>query len=600
MATDNNEVILKFKSNGRAFANQLDKVSNACNTLSGAFKNLNGDTQAFEGTLEGVDGKAKDVAKSTKQAGEGAKESGKKAKESESFWSKLGRSLKRIFLYRAIRKVLSEIGQGAKEGLQNLYAWSTAVGSLDVSNTKANLDSLSSASLYLKNSLGAVLGQAIQILTPLFINLGNAIGYAINMVSAFIRALGGHSDYTFAKPDVFSQWKSDLGGATSSAKELRRVLLGFDEVNRLDMETPSGGGGGGGLNTDTSDMFDIGVVPEKVQNLAKLFKDLLPVVGAIGTALGLWKISEKLNPTLTKMNKLINATPSNALMGATALGAVAAQFIYAYQTNEDFRNGVDLTFGLFKTLVDDATEGIKKLGETIWNAFPDPLKDKIKGIGDLIKWVGERANITNGFIKETINFFSSMGKVFEGSGSTISSVIATLEAGFYSWQDVVWGVCGTIGGAIENNVISKIRSLLGYIDKLTGLNLKQTLANLIPEDWYQKGINALANHDIYAGGSARRTSNISKHAVGGFPTTGQLFIARESGAELVGQIGGHTAVANNDQIVSAIEQGVYRAMSTASGNQNIQLNVDGKSLFDIIVARNNSVVRSTNKSPLMV
>lgn len=43
---------------------------------------------------------------------------------------------------------------------------------------------------------------------------------------------------------------------------------------------------------------------------------------------------------------------------------------------------------------------------------------------------------------------------------------------------------------------------------------------------------------------------------GGFPDMGQFFLARESGAEMVGQIGRKTAVANNDQIVSGITNGV--------------------------------------------
>jgi hypothetical protein len=48
-------------------------------------------------------------------------------------------------------------------------------------------------------------------------------------------------------------------------------------------------------------------------------------------------------------------------------------------------------------------------------------------------------------------------------------------------------------------------------------------------------------------------------ANGGFPTTGQMFIAREAGAEMVGSIGHRTAVANNDQIVNGIANGVAEA-----------------------------------------
>lgn len=50
--------------------------------------------------------------------------------------------------------------------------------------------------------------------------------------------------------------------------------------------------------------------------------------------------------------------------------------------------------------------------------------------------------------------------------------------------------------------------------------------------------------------------NIPLFADGGFVEQGQLFIAREAGAEMVGAIGRKTAVANNDQIVEGITAGV--------------------------------------------
>ena len=53
----------------------------------------------------------------------------------------------------------------------------------------------------------------------------------------------------------------------------------------------------------------------------------------------------------------------------------------------------------------------------------------------------------------------------------------------------------------------------------------------------------------------------AEYAQGGFPEPGELFIARESGPELVGTMGGNTAVANNDQIVAGIQSGVAQANS---------------------------------------
>lgn len=68
------------------------------------------------------------------------------------------------------------------------------------------------------------------------------------------------------------------------------------------------------------------------------------------------------------------------------------------------------------------------------------------------------------------------------------------------------------------------------------------------------------------GGSGVSVS-VPGYATGGFPTTGQVFVAREAGAEMVGSIGNRTAVANNDQIVAGIANGV----AEANGEQNALL-----------------------------
>ena len=68
----------------------------------------------------------------------------------------------------------------------------------------------------------------------------------------------------------------------------------------------------------------------------------------------------------------------------------------------------------------------------------------------------------------------------------------------------------------------------------------------------------------------------SLRAGGGFPSVGEMFIAREAGPELVGTIGNRTAVANNDQIIAGIAKGVREAMVGAGGNWTIQIVEDGR------------------------
>lgn len=60
-------------------------------------------------------------------------------------------------------------------------------------------------------------------------------------------------------------------------------------------------------------------------------------------------------------------------------------------------------------------------------------------------------------------------------------------------------------------------------------------------------------------GTIKTVVTLEKYATGGFPESGQLFLARESGPEMVGSVGNRTAVANNDQIVAGIASGVSQA-----------------------------------------
>lgn len=67
--------------------------------------------------------------------------------------------------------------------------------------------------------------------------------------------------------------------------------------------------------------------------------------------------------------------------------------------------------------------------------------------------------------------------------------------------------------------------------------------------------------------SSNMSTSIHGYASGGFPTSGQLFYARENGMpEMVGKIGNQTAVANNNQIEKGIENAVYKAMTSANGS----------------------------------
>lgn len=100
--------------------------------------------------------------------------------------------------------------------------------------------------------------------------------------------------------------------------------------------------------------------------------------------------------------------------------------------------------------------------------------------------------------------------------------------------------------------------------------------------------------------------DIGFFARGGFPESGQMFVAREAGPELVGRIGRRTAVANNDQIVQGIASAVRSAVSGVNGPSaggttriTVQNVLNGKAIGESVIEYHNGKVKQTGHSPLL-
>ena len=101
----------------------------------------------------------------------------------------------------------------------------------------------------------------------------------------------------------------------------------------------------------------------------------------------------------------------------------------------------------------------------------------------------------------------------------------------------------------------RITGFTAVINKLTSEISKG--ANLVID--VAKGvIKDNAKGGVYKNG---RWQSVQRYASGGMPNGSQLFWAREAGPELVGTLGGHTAVMNNDQIVASVSNGVAKAIA---------------------------------------
>jgi hypothetical protein len=236
--------------------------------------------------------------------------------------------------------------------------------------------------------------------------------------------------------------------------------------------------------------------------------------------------------------------------------------------------------------LDKVSTAVKSLSGTI-----DSIKNVIKTFNDLKTKVGEVIDQVPA-LKDAYNglktFFSNLFGTDSGVVKIVSNgwdLIKT-KAGealtFISGKIGALGVGGASGssgglastlGAIGSTALPAGAGVLG-VGAALGLGIANNIQWVkdLKDTWSdssksfgEKVFNTVNDTltDIFNpfGAVIKIAKNKFGFADGGFPDDGQLFLARESGPEFVGSMGGHTTVANNDQIVEGIREGVESAMA---------------------------------------
>ena len=162
-------------------------------------------------------------------------------------------SIGRIAMYRAIRSVIKEITQAFSEGISNMYQWAL----LTDNQFAPAMDKLASSAMYLKNSLAAMLAPAIEALVPIIQKVVEAFVSATNAVNQFISAITGKSTWTKAVYTPVKYAEQEIDKTTNKVKELKKTILGFDELNILtdNTENDSSASNAGGTSPDYGSMF---------------------------------------------------------------------------------------------------------------------------------------------------------------------------------------------------------------------------------------------------------------------------------------------------------------------------------------------------------
>jgi len=207
---------------------------------------------------------------------------------------RLWNSLRRIAFYRAIRSAIRMVTDTLQEGTRNVYAWSDAFESHSngVKTIAEAYDSLNSASYKMGNQLGAAWASLIRALEPILLRIIDLITRAANAITQFFALLGGKTTYIKAI-DYSKKWGETTASGAKAAKEWKNQLMAFDEINRL--EAPSDSGGGGGSSTpDYGSMFEEVPISSKLADafndvkaiIEKNISDIELIVGAAALGIG--------------------------------------------------------------------------------------------------------------------------------------------------------------------------------------------------------------------------------------------------------------------------------------------------------------------------
>ena len=230
---------------------------------------------------------------------------------------------------------------------------------------------------------------------------------------------------------------------------------------------------------------------------------------------------------------------------------------------------------------DDVKQMVLGKVSEMWTELVNKAKEKPSKIGNWFKGIGtwvveslkgdaqEIGDIFNGIWNKVTSIFELAKNYISGKLSEFGQGIARIPQNVNTTLENMRNSVVNKFEEIKNKIHNKLAEIWNdfktffkfpdlQMPRLPKIGLNVTFTDdgsLISKAAKALGLEGTPHFDFYA------------YATGGFPDTGEFFMARENGIpEMVGKIGNRTAVANNTQIVEAIEQGVYRG--TASANES--------------------------------
>ena len=316
---------------------------------------------------------------------------------------------------------------------------------------------LSEQAQYAARSLGAALFPLLTPLIAVFIKLAQAIQVAANTLASFLSSIFGGWYNSASKgwnsflsnlgqtkgassgleeiADDMEDVSSGAGGAADAAKELKKQLLGFDEINNITPEAPTsgGGGGGGGISAGGVDleipMASIGDMIGNVEGMiSKFLEDAVPNLLRVaanaawgfvqGFIAGFGLIPSIIANILSFIDQLVGAI--RKIFGATEEDGVVTHVFDDIVTSVGKAVGAVVGFSVSLGLISKIGGILSSIGGAILKVF-DPLKGLI---GDVIGWIGKLAG---SFALAEGPGMTLVGRVFGGLLGVIKTVFSPIQ-----------------------------------------------------------------------------------------------------------------------------------------------------------------------------
>ena len=487
-----------------------------------------------------------------------------KIKEFTSTIEGMYASFKRVAIMRAFRAAIRAIAAGLKEGLDMFVAWDKESNGSMAGAANA-VDSVKTAVTNLKGALGALLGGIVTQVAPIVttvIGWLTDIVYFIQQISMALKGLGDYYKYVGGQTDELTK---STNKATGAAKELQKVLFGFDELNVL----PSKNGGGGGtgiINNGTLDAayqlqpsgWLTGIVEEveKFNFKSKAEKIIAGITFAARDGLE-WigeHITKPIIDWVGKAVKWVVALP-------VALPKILSSLWQAIQTHffDPLRQKWDAlktTIGLIIEYITNPFEWNTRGWERLVNNIVSVWADANKQMGDETEKTASVAN-ENYFKAEQrgIESIKTVAKAFDDIGVPDLKVNLALDE------------------KSENYLVYLLKQFLkslqtyasknGYIDIPVVYSTSRNTGNGYDMSRFDKKISYAAM------------------ASGGVPDVGTLFYAGEAGAEVVANMGHSTGVMNVSQMQEAVANGNIEVVNAVYAMANMVAGAVNNKNFDV-------------------